>query len=440
MFYELLLIFFLMVLNGIFVMAEIALVSSRKARLETMAKHGNKRAKLALKFTDMPDYFLSTIQIFITLIGIIAATYGGTNIADKLADYYRKFPVLFPYAHFLGVATIVTFITYLSLVIGELVPKTLGINKPEKVATAFAPFIQFLGWLAAPVRWFLQVSTHLILKILMVKTNTEPVVTAEELHHIIEQGSQYGILEKQETKMMRGIFKIGDRRVSSLMTHRSEVVWVDIHAKEEEVLETIHASIHSSFPVCDGGLDKIIGTVTIKDLFIRVAEKTNFDLKELLTTPLFVPETMTALELLETFKKNRNHTGLIVNEYGALEGIVTLHDLMESIVGDIPLTSEEEEKTAIQRKDGSWLIDGIMHNDEWSELLHLTDLTDTETGSYKTLGGFVMQQLGKIPKATDHFTFRSYYFEVMDMDGKRVDKVLIKKVSSTGEDHSSESL
>lgn len=410
-------------------MAEIALISSRKARLEKSAKQGHRRAKMALKLTDTPEYFLSTTQIFITLIGIIAATYGGTNIADKLAVIYQKSPLLHPYARFLGVATIITIITYLSLVIGELVPKTLGINKPEKVAATFAPLIQFLGWIATPIRWFLQASTHLILKLLMVKKNSEPVVTPEELYHIIDQSSRYGLLEKQETKMMRGVFKIGDRKVNSLMTHRSEVVWIDISSSEEEIFETLRTSIHSSFPVCEGEPDKIVGTVTIKNLFTQLAEKKKFNLKEALTPPLFIPETMPALELLETFKKTRTHTGLIVNEYGAMEGIVTLHDLMESIVGDIPLSPGEEEKTAVQRKDGSWLIDGTVQTDEWSELLHLTDLTEGETGNYKTLGGFMMHHLGRIPKTADLFTFRNYYFEVMDMDGKRVDKVLVKKIN-----------
>ncbi len=423
---ELLLVLFLICLSGAFVLAEIALIASRKARLEKSAKQGRLGAKVALKLMEKPQQFLSVVQIFITLISFIAATYGGTSIAIHLSNYFQQYESIKEYADILGIATIVSFTTYLSLVVGELVPKTLGINYPERVAMFFAPIIQVMGWIAKPVVWFLQFSTKVVLKILMIKTNIEQTVTEEELHHMIDQGSQHGLLEKQESDMMRGIIRIGDRKVNSLMTHRSEIIWVDVEIEEEDLLKHLSASVHSSFPVCDKELDKVLGMVYIKDIFTQLAEKKKLNLKSILKPPVFFPETMPALELLETFKKTHSHTGLIVNEYGSLEGIVSLHDIMESIVGDLPIDSTDDEQMAVRRKDGSWLIDGLMQIDRCIELLGVEEIADAETGSYTTVGGFVMHHLGKIPKEADQFEFKKFLFEVMDMDGHRVDKVLVK--------------
>ena len=423
---ELFLVLLLICVSGAFVLAEIALISSRKARLEKSAKQGRMGAKVALKLMEKPQQFLSVVQIYITLISFIAATYGGTSIAHHLSEYFQQFEALKKYADFLGIATIVSFTTYLSLLLGELVPKTLGINYPEKVAMFSAPVIQVMGWIAKPIAWFLQFSTKMVLKILMIKTNVAQTVTEEELHHMIDQGSQHGILEKQESDMMRGIIRIGDRKVNSLMTHRSEIIWVDIDIEEEDLLKHLSASVHSSFPVCEKELDKVLGMVYIKDIFTQLAEKKKLDLKSLLKPPVFFPETMPALELLETFKKTHSHTGLIVNEYGSLEGIVSLHDIMESIVGDLPIDSTDDEQMAVRRKDGSWLIDGLMQIDRCIELIGIEEIADVDTGAYTTVGGFVMHHLGKIPKAADSFEFRNFQFEVMDMDGHRVDKVLVK--------------
>lgn len=423
---ELFLVLLLICISGAFVLAEIALISSRKARLEKAAKQGRIGAKVALKLMEKPQQFLSVVQIYITLISFIAATYGGTSIALHLSHFFQQYDMLKKYSDVLGIATIVSFTTYLSLLLGELVPKTLGINYPERVAMFFAPVIQVMGWIAKPIAVFLQFSTKMVLKILMIKTNIAQTVTEEELHHMIDQGSQHGILEKQESDMMRGIIRIGDRKVNSLMTHRSEIIWVDIDIIEDDLLKHLSASVHSSFPVCDKELDKVLGMVFIKDIFTQLAEKKKLDLKSLLKPPIFFPETMPALELLETFKKTHSHSGLIVNEYGSLEGIVSLHDIMESIVGDLPLDSTDDEQMAVRRKDGSWLIDGLMQIDSCVELIGLDEISDTDSGAYTTVGGFVMHQLGKIPKAADSFEFRNFVFEVMDMDGHRVDKVLVK--------------
>ena len=283
-----------------------------------------------------------------------------------------------------------------------------------------------MGWIAKPIAMFLQFSTKIVLKILMIKTNVTQTVTEEELHHMIDQGSQHGILEKQESDMMRGIIRIGDRKVNSLMTHRSEIIWVDIEIPEEDLLKHLSSSGHSSFPVCDKELDKVLGMVFIKDIFAQLAEKKKLDLRSLLKPPVFFPETMPALELLETFKRTHSHTGLIVNEYGSLEGIVSLHDIMESIVGDLPADATDDEQMAVRRKDGSWLIDGLMQIDSCVELIGLEEISDDDAGTYTTVGGFMMHQLGKIPKEADGFEFKKFQFEVMDMDGHRVDKVLVK--------------
>lgn len=426
---EILLVVLLICISGVFVLAEIALISSRKARLEKAAKQGRHGAKVALKLMEKPQEFLSVVQIYITLISFIAATYGGTSIAYHLADFFRQFDAVKKYADILGIATIVSMTTYFSLLLGELVPKTLGINYPEKVAIFFSPFIRVLGWVAKPIAWFLQFSTKVVLKLMMIKTNVRQEMTEEELHHMIEQGSEHGILEKQESEMMRGVIRIGDRKVNSLMTHRSEIIWVDVDIEEEELLKHLSASVHSSFPVCDKELDKVLGMVYIKDIFTQLAEKKKLDIKSLLKPPNFFPETMPALELLESFKKNHSHTGLIVNEYGSLEGIVSLHDLLESIVGDMPADATDDEQMFVVRKDGSWLIDGLMQLDQMIELIGVEEVSEKDKGTYTTVGGFVMHHLGKIPKAADSFEFKKFSFEVMDMDGHRVDKVLVKSAS-----------
>ncbi|MEI7801811.1 MAG: hemolysin family protein [Bacteroidota bacterium] len=427
---ELLLVLLLICISGIFVLAEIALISSRKARLEKEAKQGRLGAKVALKLMEKPQQFLSVVQIYITLVSFIAATYGGTAIAHHLTEYFKNIESLKNYADFLGIATIVSLTTYFSLLLGELVPKTLGINYPERVAMFFAPIINVLGWVARPIAWFLQFSTKVVLKIMMIKTNVNRSVTEEELHHMIEQGSEHGILEKQESDMMRGIIRIGDRKVNSLMTHRSEIIWVDEKISEEDLLKKLSESVHSNFPVCNGELDNVVGMVSIKDIFTQFAEKKKMDVKTIMIPPMFFPETMPALELLETFKKTHTHTGLIVNEYGSLEGIVSLHDLLESIVGELPIDATDDEQMFVVRKDGSWLIDGLMQIDQCMELVGLEDITDKDKGAYTTVGGFVMHHLGRIPKAADGFDFKNFHFEVMDMDGHRVDKLLIKSIEA----------
>lgn len=425
---EFIIIGLLMLLNGLFAMAEIALVSSRKIRLKKLAKHGNKRAAIALALSEDPEKFLPTVQIGMTAVSVFAGAYSGSTIGADLSDWIAQFSFLKDYANILGYFIVVSITTFFTLVVGELVPKTIGLNRPEEVAILLAPLMKGVALVASPLIYILNFWTAIILKVLKVKKKKESPVTEEELIHLIEQGEEHGVLEKSETQMVKSVFRMSDNRVDSFMTHKSDLVWIDESEDKEEILKKISDSSHSYFPVCNGSTDDVIGLVSVKDIFIQLHESNSIDLKNIIRDPLFVPETMPAIELLETFRKTRNHTGLIVNEFGSLEGIVTLYDIMEALVGELPDEEGSDAETeVVTRKDGSMLIDGMMQINEWSELLQLTDLTEKETGIYKTLGGFVMHQVGKIPRAGDLFHFGNYVFEVMDMDGMRVDKVLVKK-------------
>jgi putative hemolysin len=424
-----LIIFLLSLLNGVFAMAEVALISSRKVRLTSLAKEGNWRAKLALRLASDPHRFLPTVQIGMTTVSIIAGAYGGTEVAGHLSESFTEFGWLGKYAEVLGFIITITLTSFLTLVLGELVPKTIGISRPETIAMLLAPLMQLLYYLILPFIWLLSISTKFILRLIRFTQRDEPPVTEDELKHLIEQGRQYGILEKQESDMMRSIIRTADRNVSSLMTHRTDVVWIDADASEEEIMKTIQQSIHTSFPVCNKSLDQVVGIVWTKDILIHLNTEEKWNLQSLLRQPLFVPESMPALELLEKFRSTANHVSLVLNEYGSLEGIVTLYDVVEAIFGDIPM-KEQSRDEAVQRTDGSWLIDGMMQMPRWSDLLNIHDFSDDDISNYNTLGGFVMHQLGKIPKEGDQFEFRSHLFEVVDMDGMRVDKVMVKRVSN----------
>jgi len=423
----LLIIFLLMIVNGVFAMAEASLIASRKIRLERLAKKGNWRAKIAFRLASDPHKFLSTTQLGITLISVIAGAYGASKIAGEIADKLRTLPFVSEFAATMGYVLIIFFITYLSIVIGELVPKTIAITKPEPIAMTLAPMMLLLYYIALPFIWFFTVSNKFVLSILRIKKKDEPPVTEEELKIIIEQSRKYGVLEQEESNMMKSIFRTADRNVSSLMTHRTDIVWIDVNSPASQMMDVVKQAIHTNFPVCDTSLDHVLGIVFIKDILIQLEKEKQINIRSLIKKPLYVPESMPALELLEDFRSSGKHVALVLNEYGSLEGIVTLHDVVEAIFGDIPATEQTRDE-ATQRADGSWLIDGMMATTKWSDLLGFHDLPEEETGNYNTLGGFVMHQLGSIPKTGDHFAFHDHVFEVMDMDGMRVDKVMVKKI------------
>lgn len=407
-------------------MCEIALVSSRKSRLEQAAQKGSRGAGIALVLLEEPEKFLSTVQVGITLVGIIAGAYGGEAFTADIQPLFERSEFLRPYAQEIAFISVVAVITYFSLIIGELVPKTIAMNNPEGITITFAPFMRFLSIVTYPIVVFLSFSTRVFLRLLMIKEKQNPVVTEEELKYMIETGSQHGVIEQQESEIMKSVFRFGDHTASSIMTHRSDIVWIEHRQSLGEIMEEIKGSSHSRFPVCDESLDKIIGFVTVKSLLQAMNEKNTFELDALLQEPVFIAMNTPALKILDTFRRKRIHMGFVVNEFGGIEGVVTLHDLVENIVGEFPET-DTQDGTAVKRADGSWLADGDMRIEELKKITGAGYLP--KVINYTTLAGFVLHRLEKVPAVTDFFEYKGFRFEVVDMDGNRIDKVLIKKTA-----------
>lgn len=423
---EVLFIFILILANGVFAMTEAAVMSSRKERLQQWAKEGNDGARTVLELVTDPTRFLSTVQFGITLVGVLAGVYGGATIAEELAVYVKMIAPLEPYSKGISLGLIVAIITYLSLIVGELVPKRLALNNPERIAAALIKPMRLLAKVASPAVSFLSYSTHAVLRVIGVKPSTEPPVTEDEINIMIEHGKQAGVFEKTEQDMVERIFKLGDRRVYTLMTQRDDIVWLEVDDAPETVQEKA-ASGRSRYPVCEGSLDRILGVVKMKDLLARSLAGKPLDLRSALRQPLYVPESMRAFKVLEQFKQSRTHIALVLNEYGSIQGLITLNDILEAIVGDIPSSDTPNEPLIVQREDGSWLVDGMLPVEDFKKHFQLAALPNEETGEYQTLGGFVMMHMERIPKPTDHFEWNGLRFEVMDMDGHRVDKVLVMR-------------
>ena len=416
---EILVIAILILVNGILAMSEAALVASRKARLQNRVNEGDKASLAALKLIERPNVFLSTIQIGITLIGVLAGALGGATLAETLAVTLAKIPVVSEYSESLALGTVVVVITILSLWLGELVPKRLGLHSPEQIARVvagpmllisriFSPFISLMSW-----------ATDLVIRLIGVEPSLEPPITEEELQVLIDQGTQAGVFEESEQDMVEGIFSLGDSRVYSLMTPRTELVWLDVTDSIEEIRQKIADCPYSRFPVRQDSLDTIIGIVKSRDLLVESLSGKAIDLKVLLKPAFFIPETMFASRALELFKEKNTELLLVVDEFGGLQGLLTINDILEEIVGAM----EFEEPQATLRQDGSWLLDGMLEVDEFKEIYNFTALPHED--EYETLSGFVMTSLGRVPQAADHFEWNGYRFEVMDMDGRRVDKVLV---------------
>lgn len=422
---EILVILLLMIVNGVFAMSELAIVSARKARLQQFANKGDAKARVALELANSPNQFLSTVQVGISLIGILTGAFGGATIADKVAQALKMVPLLAPYSQGLALGLVVVTITYLSLILGELVPKRLAMHNPEGIATAIAMPMRMLAAIVYPIVHLLSASTELVLRLLRIGPSTEPEVTEEEIKVLIQQGTEAGTFEEAEQDMVERVFRLGDRRASALMTPRPDIVWLDLDDPQEENQKQIIASVHSRFPVCQGGLDNVLGVVHVNDLLSKVLAGQAIDLIGSVRQPLFVPESTRALKVLELFKQSGTHLALVVDEYGVIQGIVTLNDILEAIIGDIPSIDPEEDPQAVQREDGSWLLDGMLSIDEFKELFEVEEIPGEEKGNYHTLGGLVIMHLGRIPTAADHFEWSGLRFEVMDMDGNRVDKVLV---------------
>lgn len=426
---EILIIFLLFLANGAFSMAEMATVSSGKARLRVLIEEGHAGAKAALELAENPNRLLSAVQTGITLITTLAGAYGGATIADELAFYIRSIPAFSPYSGVLALVSVVLMITFFSLVIGELVPKRIALSNPERIASLAAPPLAAFSRLVSPVIVLLSASTDLVLRALGVKAYTEPAVTEEEIRILIDQGTTAGVIEEEEQDIMERVFSLGDRRVNSIMTPRGEIVWLDIDDSPAEISRKIAGGAYSMFPVCSKKLDNVLGVVQSKDLLSCNLADQKVDLKSSLLPPLFIPESMRALKVLERFKQTGIHLAIVLDEYASVQGIVALVDLLEGLVGDIPHIDDLAEMQVIKRQDGSWLVDGALPVDDFKEMIDSEGLPEEEEeGQYITLGGLVMTHLEKIPIAGDYFEWGGYRFEVVDMDERKVDKILVTPV------------
>jgi putative hemolysin len=391
-----------------------------------MAEEGNIGAKVAIELADSPNRFFSTVQIGITLIGIIAGAYGGATLSEELSAALHQFPLLSPYRESLSFGLVVGAITFLSLVFGELIPKRLALSAPERIASTVATSMAFLARAASPLVDFLSSATELGLRLMGVKPTDEPAITEREIRLLIDQGALAGTIEVTEQDMLERVFRFGDRQVSSLMTPRPDMLWIDVESSEEVLRQELASSEYSRLPVCQGTMDKVLGIVQVKDLLAQLLRGESLNPEGCLRKPLFVPETAPARQVLEKFREAGMDLGLVVDEFGSIQGLVTLNDMLEALVGELPSDEAHADSEVIQREDGSWLIDGSLSLEELE--YRIEELPRFQRASYRTLGGFIMAQLGHIPLAADRFDWQGYCFEVMDMDGNRVDKVLLSKL------------
>jgi len=417
---EIIIVLFLILLNGFFAMSETAILASRKVRLQQRANEGDVKALKALNLAENPNRFLPTVQIGITLIGVLTGALGGAVFADPLAAEMDRIPALAPYAHSVSLAIVVILITFFSMLIGELVPKRLALHDSEKVASRIAGFMSFVSTIFSPVVWLLEKSSDLVLRMLGVKPSKELPVTEEELLVQLDEGTQAGVFKEAEQDMVEGVFSLSDQRVNALMTPRNEIVWLDVNDTLAEIRRKVQESPFSRFPVAEDSLDGVLGVVKAKDLLLANL-KNGSDLRQIARPPIHIPETAFGSHALEMFRESKRELMLVVDEFGVVQGLITLADILEEIVGAF-----EGGPQATQRQDGSWLLDGMLPNDEFKEIFNLRYLPDEE--EYETLGGFVMMQLGRIPQPADQFEWNGLGFEVMDMDDKRVDKVLVTTV------------
>ncbi|WP_120995958.1 HlyC/CorC family transporter [Stutzerimonas urumqiensis] len=413
----------LIVLNGLFAMSEIALVAARKARLTRLAADGDSAAAVALKLGEDPTTFLSTIQIGITSIGILNGIVGEAVLAEPLANWLQTLGVPTATASVGATAGVVIVITYVSIVIGELVPKRIGQLNPEAIARLVARPMVTLSFLTRPFVALLAWSTHTLLRVMGVRQTGTSIVTEEEIHAMLEEGSEAGVIEQHQHEMVRNVFRLDDRKLGSLMVPRSELVYLDVRRTPEQNIQVMIDSEYSRFPVCDGGLDNLLGVIHAKQAFNRLAKGQKPDFTKQLLHCVYVPETLTGLELLDQFRASGMQMAFVIDEYGELEGIVTLQDVLEAVTGEFtPVNADDA--WAVQRHDGSWLLDGAIPIPEMKDCLALKSVPEEDKGRYHTVSGMVMLLLGRMPATSDRVQWDGWVFEVIDMDGKRIDKVL----------------
>ena len=421
---EILIILFLILLNGIFSMSEIALISARKNRLEIAAKKGNTNAKVALGLANSPNKFLSTVQIGITLIGILTGIYSGGKITHDVKFFIEGFAMLKPYADSISVGIVVVILTFFSLVLGELLPKRIGLNHPEGIAKAVAVPMKIISQITAPFIWLLTISTEGLLKILKIKPTADGKVTEEEIKAIIKEGTEGGEVQEIEQDIVERVFHIGDRKINSLMTHRQSIVYLSLEDTVEELKAKVLDELHSVYPVCKDNMDDVDGVVLLKDLFVSF-EKGNFNLKKITKEPVYLIEHTSAYKALENFKKSKVHYAFVTDEYGVFQGIITLNDILEALVGDAS-DFDEDEYQLIAREDGTWLVDGHYSLHDFLTYFDMDELTNDY--EVTTVSGLIMTEMGKIPKQGEKLFWNKLELEIIDMDGVKIDKVLVKAI------------
>ena len=421
---QLSIVLLLILINGFFAMAEIALVSARPARLKPLAANGDAGAEAALELKAEPSRLLATVQIGITIIAVLLGTFGEATLGERLQEYlvHNAGGFLADYAHAISMAVVVIGLSYFSLILGELVPKRLALTHPERIGASVARFMRWMARIGAPLEWFLSATTDLILRLLPLK-GEPPAVTDEEIGFMLREGVAAGHIPPAETAIVEMALRLGDRRISAVMTPRTQVEFLDLDDDVEENRRRIRESAYSRFPVMQGGTHQLAGIVQIKDLLVACLDGAAFDLRPALRPPLFLPNTVTVLRALEMFKSSGEPLAMVVDEYGDLEGLVTLTDILEALVGDIPEIGDTDQRV-VRRDDGTWLIDGMLALDELKQLLDVGQLPG-EDAEFHTLGGYLMARLNRVPKVADKIAAGGYLFEIVDMDGRRVDRVLI---------------
>jgi putative hemolysin len=427
---QILLIFALLLANGLFSMAELALISSRKARLQARAEDGDTASRTALKLLENPTSFLSTVQVGITLVGILAGALGGAELSVPLAALLARWPLIAPYSIELALALVVVLITYFTLVIGELIPKRLALHNPEAIARQIARPMQVLSAVMRPMVRLLTGSTNLGMRLLGIEESSDQHVTEDEVKVLIEQGTQSGVFEETEQDMVESVFRLSDRTVDAMMTPRTEITWLNLEDSYDELFAQVLESPYSRLPVGQGSLDGVVGILITREWLKRHSSGERPDLTSMLQPPLFVPDSTPSLRVMEMLRTSGAHVAMVIDEFGGVLGMVTLLDVLEAIMGDFHEPGVPMEPEVVRREDGSYLLDGLLQVDDLKDLLGLKELPEEEHAGYQTLGGFMMTQLGAIPTAGQHFEWNGLHFEVVDMDARRVDKVLVVPVKN----------
>ncbi len=412
---------FLILLNGLFSMSEIALVSARKGRLEHQAERGDKKAKKALEMSNHPELFLSAVQIGITLISIVTGVYSGERFSKDLQPFVEKFESLRPYAEGISTTFIIIIVTFLSIIFGELIPKRIGLLRSEKIAKAVAGPMKFFSRLFHPFVWLLNKTSNIFFRVFNIKRIKDDAVTEEEIKTLITEGTEAGTIDEAEQEIIERVFHLGDRNITSLMTHRSDIIWFNLDDSEDKIKEKILQEPHSSYPICDGSIDNIKGIVSIKDLYIS-PDNTLF--KDIMVPALFIPENNSPYQVMEKFKESKIHSAFIVDEYGSILGLLTLNDILEAIVGDIPQPDVPDYEIR-KRDDGTYLVDGQIPFYDFLTRFEKTEWMNEGEHDFDTLAGFILHELERIPKTGDKIDWKGFKIEVMDMDGHRIDKLLV---------------